>query len=62
MTVSKKNKNANAKSEEKNRIIFEMWGRMSGSPKTQKTPEIVFSDRDEVAVQSAAPYFFYKKR
>ena len=28
-TISKKIKNANAKSEEKNRIIFEMWGRMS---------------------------------
>ena len=32
-----------------------------GSPNTQKTSEMAFSDRDEVAVQSAAIHFHFLK-
>ena len=32
-----------------------------GFPKNSKDTGIMFSDRDEVAVQSGAPDFFYKK-
>ena len=53
MTVSKIIKNANTKS---------VGGGTQSYPKImKKTPEIMFSDRDKISIQSAAPDFVYKK-
>ncbi len=63
MTDSKIIKNENTKSGGKHNHIQNMGSDITpGPPRMKKTPEIAFSDRGKIALQSAASNLLSKKK